>query len=187
MLYGASHAPAKGGDESQRFQGFSGTRVKLGYVLGESQRAAIEATGFFLGRQSAGFEARSDSAGNPVLGIPVRNSVAYSIAGMTIRPGEDSLPFSLPDSADRARSNGIITGGIKISNRLQLWGAEATGVFSFHRKKSWDLSGLLGYLLLAGKYRTAGPAMARLLNARMHRTRAGAAAVKRSILGHGSK
>lgn len=50
-----------------------------------------------------------------------------------------------------------------------------------------DLSDLLGYLLLAGKYRTAGLALARVLHTRMHRTRASAAAAKRSILGQGSK
>lgn len=144
ILYGAPHYPSSGGNDTQAFQAFSGARLTLGYALDDKHRFAIEVSGFSLQQQSAGYEARGDSTGNPVLGIPVYNSVAYSIGTMTISPGEDSLPFALPDDALRSRANGIITGGVKITNKLQLWGTEAVGVISLYRKPSWELSGLVG-------------------------------------------
>ena len=144
VLYGAPHSPAQGGDDSQRFPAFSGMRLKLGYRLGDAQRTAIEATGFFLGSRSAGYSANSDGNGNPILGIPVYNNVPYDIGGMTIRPGEDSLPISIPNDPNRARANGIIAGAVKINNSLQLWGAELNGVINLCRGPSWELSGVLG-------------------------------------------
>ena len=147
ILYGASHEPAKGGNDTQNFPVFSGTRLTLGYWLDDTQRFAFEASGFLLASQSAGYATRGDMNGNPVLGIPVHNSVSYNI-GKTIFPGEDSLPFSLPNDPNRVRSNGIITGGVDISNTLQMWGAGATGVVNFYRNSSWELSGLVGFRYL---------------------------------------
>ncbi|MEO6784582.1 MAG: BBP7 family outer membrane beta-barrel protein, partial [Chthoniobacteraceae bacterium] len=144
VLYGASHSPAQGGNDNQRFQGFSGMRLKLGYSLGDEHRFGIEASGFMLNRETAGYEASGDSSGNPVLGIPVYNSIPYTIGTMTIRSGEDSLPFSLPLDPARFRANGIVTGNAKVVNDLELWGAELTGVISLYRRPSWELSGLVG-------------------------------------------
>ena len=148
VLYGAPHSPAQGGNDSQRFPAFSGMRVKLGYNLGDSQRAAIEASGFFLGSRSAGYSANSDGNGNPILGFPVYNSIPYTIGSMTIRQCEDSLPISIPNDPQRARANGIIIGAVKISNNLQLWGADLNGVISLYRAPSWTLSGLVGFRYL---------------------------------------
>lgn len=151
ILYGAPFGAAKGGDDSQAFPGLSGTRLTFGYSIGRDSRFAIEASGFALQQQSAGYESRGDSSGNPVLGIPVNNSLAYQVGPMIIPPGEDSLPYSLPASPLRARADGIITGGVKIANDIRLWGAELNGVISLNRKPSWELSGLVGlrYLDLA--------------------------------------
>jgi len=44
----------------------------------------------------------------------------------------------------RARSNGLITGGIDIANSLDLWGGELNGVFTLHRSSSWEISGIVG-------------------------------------------
>jgi hypothetical protein len=63
---------------------------------------------------------------------------------MTVRAGEDSLPFSLPDDPSRVRGSGIITGGVEVVNNLRLWGAELNGVISLYRKPSWELSGVIG-------------------------------------------
>ncbi len=148
VLYGAGHSPAQGGKNIQDFPPFSGVRVTLGLWLDNEQRFAIEGSGFLLERRRAGYQARGDSNGNPVLGVPVYNTVTYSI-GMNIFPGEDSLPFSLPDDPNRARgAQGVITGGIKISNYLRLWGAEAVGVVNLVRTPSWHLSGLTGFRYL---------------------------------------
>src|SRR5437588_6854289 len=133
ILYGAPHSPAQGGNNSQAFPGFSGGRLTLGFYLDDERRFAIEGSGFALQRQNAGYSIRGDSGGNPVLGIPVNNSVTYDIGTLSIRPGEDSLPFSLPDSTNRARANGVITGGIKINNSLDFWGSEFGGVLTLYR------------------------------------------------------
>jgi hypothetical protein len=144
VLYGAPHAPAQGGNDSQGFPSAPGVKLTLGYWLDPQQQFAIEGTGFYLGTRSAGFSARGDANGNPILGIPVRNSVTYDIGSMLIFPGEDSLPFSLPDDPARVRSNGIITGGINIQNTITYWGADIKGVMSLYRDPTWQVAGLAG-------------------------------------------
>ena len=145
ILYGAPYEPAKGGNDTQDFSLFSGGRVTAGYWLDDARRFAVEGSGFVLQTRSAGFAARSDQAGNPILGFPVYNTVPYAIGSMTIFAGEDSLPTSLPDNPDRARANGIIVGGLSITNTLKFWGADATGVFSIYRSRWWELSGMVGF------------------------------------------
>lgn len=146
ILYGAPFSPAKSGDNAQSFPGFSGTRITFGYSLGKERRFGIEASGFMLQEQTAGYEARSNTDGLPVINIPVLNNVSYS-AGRGVSPprNEDGLPASLPDDPHRADGNiGVVSGGIKVTNSLQLWGADLTGVINLHRSASWDVSGLIG-------------------------------------------
>jgi len=78
----------------------------------------------------------------------VYNSVPYSIGTMTIFPGEDSLPFSLPNDPLRFRGNGIITGAVSAVNKTQLWGGELNGLISLYRTPSWELSGIVGFRYL---------------------------------------
>jgi hypothetical protein len=144
ILYGAPQSPASGGNNSQAFPGLSGGRLTAGYYFDDDQKLAIEASGFALARGNAGYSVRGDSEGNPVMGIPVYNSVSYDIGTRTIFPGEDSLPFSLPNSTNRARSNGIITGGVVINNSIDFWGAGFNGVFNLYRKGPWEVSGVAG-------------------------------------------
>ena len=149
VLYGAPHFPAQGGNDIQNFPGFSGSRLTLGFWLDDEQRLGIEGSGFLLQRRSIGYQTRGSATGNPILGIPVLNSTPYTIGPMTILPGEDSLPFSLPSDASRVRGNdGVITGGVKISNDLRLWGYDATGVVSLLRTSSFELTGLAGFRYL---------------------------------------
>lgn len=145
VLYGAPHSPAQGGNDTQRFQNFSGMRLTLGYSFGDEHRFGLEASGFALQQQSAGYAAHGDAKGYPVIGIPVNNSIPYTIGTMTVRQGEDSLPFALPNDPSRSRGSGIITGAVDIVNKLQLWGAELNGVVSLYRKPSWELSGIIGF------------------------------------------
>ena len=149
VLYGAPHSPAQGGKDIQDFPPFSGGRLSLGLWLDDEQTFAIEASGFLLERRGAGYQARGDSNGNPIFGIPVYNSVPYQIGATTIMLGEDSLPFSLPDDPNRFRDGaGVIVGGIVIANHLQLWGADATGVVRIFRADSWQVAGLIGFRYL---------------------------------------
>jgi hypothetical protein len=150
ILYGAPFGIAKGGHNIQDFPPFSGMRLTVGYWLDDAQRFAIEGSGFMLGRRSTGYTIRGDQNGNPVLGIPIYNSETYGgIFFPGVPPGEDSLPFALPSDPNRFRGDtGIITGGIKITNSLRLWGAEATGVVSLFRGSSLEMFGIVGFRYL---------------------------------------
>jgi len=148
ILYGAPYEPAKGGNDTQDFKMFSGARITAGYWLDDARRFAIEGSGFKLQTRTAGYSVRGDSSGNPVLGFPVYNNVPYSIGDLTIFAGEDSLPPSLPDDPLRVRANGVIVGGMSITNKLKFWGADASGVFNIHRSRWWELSGVVGFRYL---------------------------------------
>ena len=147
ILYGAPFGSAKGGNTTQSFPGFAGTRLTFGYSLGSERRYAIEASGFALQQQSAGYAAYSDASGSPIINVPVYNTISYTPGGRPggLPPNEDGLPASLPSDPKRADGNsGVFMGGVKITNSLQLWGAEATGVISLYRGSSWEVSGLVG-------------------------------------------
>jgi hypothetical protein len=147
ILYGAPYSNSKGGNTSQPFPGFAGTRLTFGYSLGNERRYAFEASGFALQSQSAGYAAYSDPSGSPIINIPVYNTVSYSPGGRPggLPPSEDGLPASLPSDPNRFDGNaGVFMGGVKISNSLQLLGAEATGVMSLYRGSNWEVSGLVG-------------------------------------------
>jgi hypothetical protein len=151
ILYGAPHSPAKGGDDTQPFSIFSGARLTLGYNLDESRTFAIEASGFGLQSQRAGFDILGNQNGEPVIDIPVFNTIPYSPPGRPggLPPNEDGLPASLPSDPDRFDGNaGIITGRVKVTNSLQLWGADLTGVAKLYRTNSWEISGLAGFRFL---------------------------------------
>jgi hypothetical protein len=148
ILYGAPYGAAQGGNNSQAFPAFSGGRLTAGFWLDEERSFAIEGSGFVLQQQNAGYQIRGGADGNPVLGIPVYNSVPYQVGSMTILPGEDSLPFSLPDDSARFRANGIITGGIDINNKLDFWGTDLSGVINFYRGANWEVSGIVGFRYL---------------------------------------
>jgi opacity protein-like surface antigen len=151
ILYGAPQAPATGGNDVQKFPRFSGARLTAGYWLDDSRQFAIEASGFALERRSAGFNIRGDEVGSPVINIPVYNTIPYAPPGRTggLPPAEDGLPASLTENADRFDGNaGVFTGGVKITNSLRLWGADATGVATFFRNSSWTVSALAGFRYL---------------------------------------
>jgi hypothetical protein len=157
ILYGASHSPAHGGNDTQPFSMLSGGRLTVGYDLDESRQYAIEVSGFSLQSQSAGFQIQGNQNGEPVIDIPVFNTVPYAPPGRPggLPPAEDGLPASLPSDPDRFDGNsGVFTGQVKITNRLQLWGTGVTGVVDLYRSPSWDVSGLAGFrfLRLAEKF-----------------------------------
>lgn len=144
VLYGAPHEPAQGGNDKQPFSSTPGVRATIGAFVDDTSRLAVEGSAFWLAPRSAGYSLRGDSSGHPIAGIPVYNSTPYDIGGMVIFPGEDSLPFSLPDDPNRARSNGIITGGITIKNTISLWGAQINAVDVLYRDPRWEVTGIAG-------------------------------------------
>jgi hypothetical protein len=154
ILYGAPYYPAQGGNDSQSFPGFSGTRLTAGWWLDDQHKFAIEGSAFMLFEQSVGFSARGDSnggypAGSTTTGmrIPVYNNVPYAPGGSSdtetgqtlVSQGEDGVPLALP---------GDLTGGATIKNTLQFWGAQALGVMNLFRDDNWELSGLAGFRYL---------------------------------------
>ena len=143
ILYGAPFAPAVGGNDQQSFPGFSGSRVTLGYQLDDAGYA-VEVSGFLLQSRTTTFQARGDATGQPGLRVPVFNSVPYVPGGMCdpthatlclVPQTEDGVPLAVP---------GDLTGGVKITNSLQLGGLDLTGVIPLYRDASWQISALAG-------------------------------------------
>ena len=144
ILYGAPFSPATGGNDRQSFPGFNGGRVTVGYFLDDDQRYAVEASGFLLQTQTAGFQIRGGPNGEPGLRIPVFNTIPYAPGGMCdpdnaavclVPRTEDGVPLAVP---------GDLTGGVKISNSLQLGEFELNGVLPIYKDDSWQISGLAG-------------------------------------------
>jgi hypothetical protein len=144
ILYGAPFSPAVGGNDKQSFPGFNGARLTVGYWLDDEQRYAVEASGFLLQSKTTTFQIRGDASGQPGLRIPVYNTIPYAPGGACdpdrpmvclIPPTEDGVPLAVP---------GDLTGGVKITNSLQLGGLDLTGVLPIYRDNSFQLSGLAG-------------------------------------------
>ena len=148
ILYGAPFSPAVGGNDKQSFPGFNGARLTVGYWLDDAQRYAVEASGFLLQSRTTTFQIRGNSAGEPGLRVPVFNTIPYAPGGECDpeRPGfcvvpqtEDGVPLAVP---------GDLTGGVKITNSLQLGGLDLTGVLPIYRDAAWQVSGLVGATFL---------------------------------------
>jgi hypothetical protein len=144
ILYGAPFSPAVGGNDKQSFPGFNGARLTVGYWLDDAQRYAVEASGFLLQSRTTTFQARGDSTGSPGMRIPVFNTIPYNPgggcdperAGFCLVPQtEDGLPLAVP---------GELTGGVRITNSLQLGGLDLTGVLPIYRNAAWQVNGLVG-------------------------------------------
>ena len=151
ILYGAGHPSAPGGSSTQEFPRFNGGRLTLGYWLDEAQSYAIEGRGFALQSRSAGYSARSNASGSPNINLSFANTVTFSPIGapnLVEGPGETGFPASQVN---------ILSGGVAITNSLNFWGADATGVMVLHKSPTWQLSALGGvrYLDLAEKFTLA--------------------------------
>jgi hypothetical protein len=144
ILYGAPFSPAVGGNDQQSFPGFNGARLTVGYWLDDAQRYAVEASGFLLQSRTTTFQVRGNANGEPGLRIPVYNTIPYAPGGgcdpdnpnvCLIPPIEDGVPLAVP---------GDLTGGVKITNSLQLGVLDLTGVLPIYRDTAWQVSGLVG-------------------------------------------
>jgi hypothetical protein len=148
ILYGGPHSPAMGGNDTQDFAGFSGSRITIGGWIDPARTYAVEGSGFLLQQRSAGFAIQSNQNGLPIINIPVFNTIPYTPGGGRpggLPPNEDGLPASLPLEPNRFDGNaGVFAGGVRIRNTLQLWGADLTGVAVIYRSPSLEVSGLAG-------------------------------------------
>jgi hypothetical protein len=109
---------------------FLGGRFTLGGWLDSDQWFGLEANGFFLGNQSAGFS--RTSAGTPPLRIPFANA---SPPGL-FPPGESSFLLADP---------GVAAGGQFINSSLRFWGAEGNALFHAVNNESLSMSFLVGF------------------------------------------
>jgi outer membrane immunogenic protein len=148
ILYGASFAPAAGGNDTQNFKLFSGSRIIAGYWLDDARRLSVEGGGFLLQSQTAGVYIHGSSTDAQGMRIPVY-TLPYKPSGMCAPPdppgsppvcvvplGEDGVPVAVP---------GELSGSVDVKNSLQLWGLEANGVMSFYRTPSLELSAVSGF------------------------------------------
>ena len=112
----------------------SGARFTVGGWVDNCATVGFEVNGFFLQRGSTSFAAASDPNGNPPLYIPVINRTPTS-ANFN---NEGSIAIADVPNA------GII-GNIAVVTSLQLWGAEANGVFNLVRSGKLSVDGIVGF------------------------------------------
>jgi Putative beta barrel porin-7 (BBP7) len=123
------------GQNGFHYPAMSGGRFTLGYWLDICQNYGLEGSGFVLQRRSSGFSAASDALGNPPLYIP-----AFNVA----LGREDRLVVSTPNIVN---PNNFV-GSVNLTSILQLWGAEANGVFTVIRGNRCDVDLLAGFRYL---------------------------------------
>jgi hypothetical protein len=142
LLPGALNQPGSRsvyGPTALNYGTFSGLRIGAGYWLDGDQTFGVEARGFLLEQKERNFTAASDAAGNPVLTLPILNTVTglgerYTIADPSLRSGR-----------------------IDTLSSTRLWGAEANGAVSLFRGESLRAVGLVGfrYLDLMERFETS--------------------------------
>jgi hypothetical protein len=115
-------------NSNQSFGMFSGFRVGVGAWLDCGNSIGVEGDFFWLQQRSHVFTASSDATGNPTLAFPFVNQTPGA-AGDTV------MPITSP---------GIFAGGVAIASTLQLWGAEANGVFFLTRDQGFEFCALAG-------------------------------------------
>jgi len=133
-LVGAINQPSTRvlyGGTPVNFGAFSGLRATLGAWLDNDSNIGIEGSAFFLQRRESSFSAASDLNGFPVIAYPVFNVAAAR---------EGALALSSPIDG--------FSGSTSITSTLQLWGAEANGVFNITRRTGVEASFLAGFRYL---------------------------------------
>ncbi|GAC1344614.1 MAG: BBP7 family outer membrane beta-barrel protein [Acetobacteraceae bacterium] len=138
ILYGAPFSPASGGKATQGLGGFSGGRLTLGALIDPARGIAVEASGFGLADNTAGYRLQVDSPslGAPGVRVPLYNTTPYFIGVPTDAvPAENGLPVSIP---------AIIGGQVRVTNRLSLWGLDAVGLYDLTASPALTVSALAG-------------------------------------------
>jgi len=120
------------GNSSVNFAAMSGVRFTAGSWFDSSDTVGIEGSGFLLFRHGSTFSAGSDAAGNPPLYFPVFSPTANGGAG-----AERAFPISDPLRG--------FAGSVAFNSTLQLWGAEANGIFNIVRSRGMEFSLLAGF------------------------------------------
>jgi hypothetical protein len=119
-------------DSSRDLGTFSGFRVGLGVWFDQANNIGMETNAFALERRTRRFFASSDDTGNPTLAFPFTSQTPGSV-------GDFIMPITSP---------GQYAGSVLISSSLQLWGAEANGMFTLGRSSGFEWTALAGFRYL---------------------------------------
>jgi hypothetical protein len=121
--------------DSLNHEEFTGGRFSAGWWFDPCQRCGLEASYFFLGQRSIGFDAAS--TGNPLLARPFFDaspSVNGEDSELVANPLIPGLPGLIP-----------LTGAIHINQSTELWGIEANAVWNCRQGCWFRLDLLSGF------------------------------------------
>ena len=108
---------------------FSGFRLGFGAWLDSSNSFGVDGNFFGLLQGTGHVTASSDATGNPTLAFPFTNQTPGAV-------GDTLLPLAIP---------GLFAGTVQVTSTLQLWGAEANGLFTVLRAGGFELVALAGF------------------------------------------
>ena len=92
--------------DSVDYDAFSGGRVTTGFWFNSCESLGVEASGFLTEKRFQSFQAASDGAGNPVLGLPFIDA----------QSGTETINY--------ASFPGRFAGGVTVSSGARVWGME---------------------------------------------------------------
>lgn len=126
------------GDGNINYGMFSGMRVTAGAWIDPGQNFGLEGSGFGLFNNSNNFQAASNTAGVPLVTVPVNSAVAVPPlfpVGRTAIGSNILAPLGLPTL-------------VGVSSSSQFWGWEADGVINLARAGFFHAEGLIGFRYL---------------------------------------
>jgi hypothetical protein len=108
---------------------FSGFRVSLGAWLESNNNVGWDGNFFALQQRTSNFAASSNAAGSPTLAFTFANQAPGA-------DGDTFMPIASP---------GSLAGSVLVASTLQLWGAEANGIFSLSHQENFQIAALAGF------------------------------------------
>jgi hypothetical protein len=116
----------------------SAMRVSAGTWLDDDGALGVEASGFWLPKQTKTYRANSDANGNPVIAFRYQDPPVGGAA-----PVEDAFQASLPPG--NGAGAGPFAGGVAVVSRTELWGGEANGALGLIECRGFHLQALAGF------------------------------------------
>jgi len=109
---------------------FGGSRLTVGGLLPNSDNLGFEASGFLFGKNSTNFNAGSNAAGSPPIGVPFLGAIS----------GQEAV--------NMVAFPGTFAGTVNVSQTSQLWGAEGNFVAKANAGGDTRLTVLAGFRYL---------------------------------------
>jgi hypothetical protein len=124
---GQPHTQVLFGTSGLDYGAIPGGRFDMGYWFDAESRFGIEAGFFLLSQQNAGYSVFSNSAGSPVLSVPIFNAQTRQ---------EDQVPVAFP---------GVYAGGVIVASSSTLGGANLDGCFNLVRNSGFQADVVAGF------------------------------------------